>query len=30
MWWVADPNKPYLIKYASTRDFALMGIKLFS
>jgi hypothetical protein len=24
MWWVADPNKPYLVKYATGKDFALM------
>ena len=26
MWWVADPHKPYLVKYASDGEFALIGI----
>jgi len=25
MWWVADGNKPFLLKYASGREHALMG-----
>ena len=28
MWWVADPHKPYLVKYASDGDFALIGTYL--
>lgn len=25
MWWAADPSKPYLLKYATDNDFALLG-----
>ena len=28
MWWVADPHKPYLVKYASDGDFVLIGTYL--